>query len=330
MQTLNEHKTLMAHGGGARPVVLRRTFAFVAAVIAVSAAVMASPAGAAAPAATGTTIEAETSPYGTVLEVGSGAFAGYTVYGFTRNTPSACTTTIVTVMGQPLACAGPMTSHTADWPIVSTIGKPVAGKGVNKHLLGMVYRKDIKADQVTYGGKLLYLFDQKPNVFMGVNFIESVLPLPPNHGVWFAVSAKSGLPATGPMTITTQVQPGGGNVLAVQMFQGVGAGGIVVYTSSKDSKGHSKCTGACALVWPPVVTSSTVTGPAGSAKGTFGTITRSDGTHQITYNGHPLYLYDAEVAHLNPTTGQPLNPATTGSGNGIGGFHLVSVPASAG
>jgi predicted lipoprotein with Yx(FWY)xxD motif len=321
--------TLKAHGGAARHVLIRRTFALVAAVLAVSAAVMISPAGAAS-SATGTVLHAETSPYGTVLEVGSGAFAGYTVYQFTRNTPAACTTTVVTVMGQPLSCAGPMTSHTADWPIVSTVGKPVAGKGVNKHLLGSVYRKDIKADQVTYGGKLLYLFDQKPNVFQGVNFVETVLPLPPNHGIWFAVSAKNGLPATGPMTVTTQAQSGGASVLAVDMFQGVGAGAIVVYSSSKDTKGHSKCTGACALVWPPVLTSSTVSGPAGLSKGSFGTITRTDGTHQITYNGHPLYFYDAEVAHLNPTTGQPLNPATTGSGDGVGGFHLVSVPASAG
>ena len=163
-----------------------------------------------------------------------------------------------------------------------------------------------------------------------MNFIESVRPFPPNHGVWWAVSAKNGLPATGPMTIGTQTQPGGGTVLTVQMFQGVGAGPIVVYSSSKDTKGHSTCTGACALVWPPLVTSSTVTGPAGFAKGSFGTITRADGSHQITYKGHPLYLYDAEVPHLNPTTGQPLNPPTSGSGDGVGGFHLVSVPASAG
>jgi predicted lipoprotein with Yx(FWY)xxD motif len=313
-----------------RPIV-RSTIAGVAGVSALTAVLLASPAGATSPpTAPGIVMQAETSPYGTVLEVGSGPFAGYTVYEFTRNTPNACTTTVVTVMGQPLSCAGAMTDHTADWPIVSTVGKPVAGKGVNKHLLGTIYRKDIKADQVTYGGKLLYLFDNKPNVFQGVNFPETVLPLAPNHGVWFAVSAKNGLPATGPMTITSQAQPGGAKVLSVQMFQGVGAGGIVVYSSSKDTKGHSKCSGACALVWPPVLTSSTVTGPAGLAKGSLGAITRSDGTHQITYRGHPLYFYDAEVAHLDPTTGQPLNPATTGSGDGMAGFHLVSVPASAG
>jgi hypothetical protein len=45
--------------------------------------------------------------------------------------------------------------------------------------------------------------------------------------------AKNGRPATGPMTISTQTQPSGGTVLNVQMFQGVGPTGIVVYASKK-------------------------------------------------------------------------------------------------
>jgi predicted lipoprotein with Yx(FWY)xxD motif len=306
--------------------VFRCTLIGVAAISGLTGVLLASPAGAArAAASTGLVIQATSSPYGNVLEVGSGPFAGYTVYQFDRNTPKACTTTVVSVGGQPLTCAGPMTSHTTDWPIVSTVGRPVAGQGVNKHLLGMVYRKDLKADQVTYAGKLLYLFDMKPNMFTGVNFVETALPLPPWRGLWFAVAAKSGLPATGPMTVATQTQPGGGTLLAVEMFQGVGSTGIVVYTSRKDSAHHSTCTGSCALVWPPVLTSSTVSGTAGVAQSALGTITRSDGTHQITYKGHPLYFYDAEVPHVNPANGQPLNPATTGSGNGVGGFSLVSV-----
>lgn len=92
-----------------------------------------------------------------------------------------------------------------------------------------------------------------------------------------------------------------------------------------DPEGHSKCTDSCTLTWPPVLTSSTVSGGASIAKADLGTITRSDGTHQITYKGHPLYYYDAEVPHLDPATGNPLNPATTGNGNGVGGFSLVTV-----
>jgi predicted lipoprotein with Yx(FWY)xxD motif len=304
----------------------RCTAVLVAAVSALTGIVLVPPAAVAGAApATGTVIAATSSPYGTVLQVGSGQFAGYTVYQFDRNTPGACTTTVVSVGGHPVSCAGAMTDHAADWPIVSTVGKPIAGHEVDKHLLGTIYRKDIKAEQVTYAGKLLYLFDDKPNVFEGENFVETAQPLPPWHGLWWAVSAKNGQPATGPMTISTQTQPGGGTVLNVQMFQGVGATGIVVYTSKKDPKGHTKCTSSCALTWPPVLTSSTVSGGASIAKSDLGTITRSDGTHQITYKGHPLYYYDAEVPHLDPATGNPLNPATTGSGNGVGGFSLVTV-----
>ena len=144
----------------------------------------------------------------------------------------------------------PETDKTADWPALSTVGKPVAGPGVNKHLLGMVYRKDIGADQVTYNGKLLYMFDPAPGQYGGVNFMETVAPLPPWHGLWYLVSAKNGLPATGPVAISTQKQTDGSTVLTAAMFQGMaGPTGlpIVVYSYSKDSKNHSNCTGACAL-----------------------------------------------------------------------------------
>jgi predicted lipoprotein with Yx(FWY)xxD motif len=315
--------------------IARRTVTCVAVIAGLTGALMVSPAGAAkAAAATGTVIEAETSPYGTVLAVGSGRFAGYSVYELTRNKASACTTKLLTVFGQSLSCAGAETDMTAEWPAVTTMGKPVAGKGVHKSMLGTVYRKDIRADQVTYGGELLYLFDIKPNQFTGVNDLETVAPLPPWHGIWYLVSPKKGAPVTGPMTLTTQTQPTGGTVLAETMFQGNGPGPVVVYTYSHDTKNHSNCTGACALVWPPVLTSSTVQGTAGPSSHLIGGIRRADGTRQITYQGHPLYFYDAEVAQLDPKTMQPLNPPTTGSGNGVPGparhshFTLVTLSAS--
>ena len=251
--------------------------------------------------------------------VGSGQFSGYTLYDFDRNTPGGCTTTVVTVMKQPLSCTGAETDQTADWPALTTVGKPVAGPGVSKHLLGMVYRKDLGADQVTYAGQLLYLFDPKPGQFSGVNFMETVAPLAPWHGVWRLVSAKNGLPAVGPIAISTQKQSNGATVLTAAMFQGQGGLPIIVYSYSKDSKDHSNCTGTCALTWPPLLTTAPVQAGPGVSATSLGEITRADGTRQLTFDGKPLYLYSEEVPQLDPTTGNPLNPATLGTGNGLAG-----------
>ncbi len=110
--------------------------------------------------------------------VGSGQFAGYSLYAFDLNTPSACTTKVVMVGTMPLSCAGPETDKSADWPVLTTVGKPVAGPGVNKHLLGEVNRKDIGGEQVTYAGKLLYLFDMAPRPVHRGEFRRDGAPAP--------------------------------------------------------------------------------------------------------------------------------------------------------
>ena len=67
--------------------------------------------------------------------------------------------------------------------------------------------------------------------------------------------------------------------------------GRAVYVWAKDGNGMSACTGACTGAWPPVMASGTVTA-SGSAKASdLGSITRSDGTKQVTYDGHALYYY---------------------------------------
>ena len=67
--------------------------------------------------------------------------------------------------------------------------------------------------------------------------------------------------------------------------------GRAVYLWVKDSGGTSACSGACAGAWPPVTTTGSPTA-SGSAKASdLGTITRSDGTKQVTYDGHPLYYF---------------------------------------
>ena len=69
--------------------------------------------------------------------------------------------------------------------------------------------------------------------------------------------------------------------------------GLTLYWFAPDTSTTSKCTGSCATYWPPVKGPAT----AGSGvTGTLSTITRSDGTTQATYDGHPLYTYAADTA----------------------------------
>jgi predicted lipoprotein with Yx(FWY)xxD motif len=67
---------------------------------------------------------------------------------------------------------------------------------------------------------------------------------------------------------------------------------LTVYLFEADKGKTSSCTGSCAAVWPPVTGPSQVGGQALAAD--LGTITRADGTTQVTYNGHPLYLYSTD------------------------------------
>ena len=71
------------------------------------------------------------------------------------------------------------------------------------------------------------------------------------------------------------------------------AKGFTLYSFAPDTATKSNCNGACATYWPPVQ------GPAAACLGVTGTlttITRSDGSMQAAYDGHPLYTYVADTA----------------------------------
>ena len=71
------------------------------------------------------------------------------------------------------------------------------------------------------------------------------------------------------------------------------AKGFTLYSFAPDTATASKCYGSCAAYWPPV----TGTTAAGSGlPGKVGTIRRTDGSLQLTYNGHPLYAYIGDSA----------------------------------
>jgi predicted lipoprotein with Yx(FWY)xxD motif len=85
-------------------------------------------------------------------------------------------------------------------------------------------------------------------------------------------------------TVITTATSSAGTVLA-------SGTGKAVYLWAKDTGDMSNCTGACAGAWPPVTTTGTATATGGAKASDIGTITRSDGTKQVTYDGHPLYYF---------------------------------------
>jgi predicted lipoprotein with Yx(FWY)xxD motif len=270
---------------------------------------------------TGTVITTAEGAFGTMLVVGSGKYAGYTLYFISSDQPGtfACTATIVkSLPGGPGSCTGPSNDQKAEWPAITTDGAPIAGAGVDGKLLGSVNRTGI-GDQVTYAGHPLYLFDQGPGQLTGEGWDEPSLP--PWHGVWWLM-APSGvaLPWTGTLTTTTLNHK---TVLAVLMLTGIGWEPFPVYSYSSDTSSTSKCTGSCAAAWPPLLDQGTPSVLSSLSASSVSTIDRSDGTGQLSYHGKPLYLYSLE--NIVP---EGMGYAATGSGNGLkvagGTFSLVA------
>jgi predicted lipoprotein with Yx(FWY)xxD motif len=85
--------------------------------------------------------------------------------------------------------------------------------------------------------------------------------------------------------------------------------GATLYRFMPDGTGKSTCTGSCASTWPPVTvpagTTQVVAG-TGISTGELGTITRSDGSLQVTFKGMPLYRYSGDTK-AGDATGQGLN-----------------------
>lgn len=82
-----------------------------------------------------------------------------------------------------------------------------------------------------------------------------------------------------------------------------GANGRALYLWVPDKNGKSVCSGACAKVWPPLITTGTPKVSGGVEASKLGTFTRSDGSKQVTYAGHPLYYYITDKS-AGSTTGE--------------------------
>jgi predicted lipoprotein with Yx(FWY)xxD motif len=101
-----------------------------------------------------------------------------------------------------------------------------------------------------------------------------------------ASSPSSSAGASGGTVIKT-ASTSAGNVLT-------NGSGRAVYLWVKDTGDMSNCNGACAGAWPPVTTTGAATASGAAKASDLGTITRSDGSKQVTYDGHPLYYFSGD------------------------------------
>jgi len=104
-------------------------------------------------------------------------------------------------------------------------------------------------------------------------------------------TATGGVPVTGEATVNISESAEVGSFL-------VDGDGSALYTFMNDTpdSGTSACTGECAEDWPPLVSQGEPVAGEGVDETLLGTITRDDGTIQVTYNGRPLYRFEGDTA----------------------------------
>jgi predicted lipoprotein with Yx(FWY)xxD motif len=116
--------------------------------------------------------------------------------------------------------------------------------------------------------------------------------------------------------------------------------GQTLYVFASDAGGTSACYGDCATTWPALTTTGAPKAGAGLMAGALGTIARTDGSTQVTVDGHPVYTFSGDTApgdtngegfgglwFVASPTGTPLKPggttngSTGGNANGGGNTH---------
>lgn len=109
----------------------------------------------------------------------------------------------------------------------------------------------------------------------------------------------------------------------------VSSKGLTLYLFKKDTGTQSTCTGPCATNWPPLRASGKPLAGSGLSTSKVATTTRSDGKAQVTYNGHPLYLFEGDSAP-GQTNGEGISAfgaawfAVSPAGNQVNGAASAS------
>jgi predicted lipoprotein with Yx(FWY)xxD motif len=86
----------------------------------------------------------------------------------------------------------------------------------------------------------------------------------------------------------------------------VNGSGRTLYAFAADRTTSSACYGSCASLWPPLTVTGSPKGGTQLDASLLGTAKRTDGTTQVTYNGHPLYRYAGD-SKPGDTTGQAIS-----------------------
>jgi predicted lipoprotein with Yx(FWY)xxD motif len=81
------------------------------------------------------------------------------------------------------------------------------------------------------------------------------------------------------------------------------ASGKSLYLYTPDTSSTSTCYGPCIAFWPALLTTGAPMAGTGATASMLGTSPRTDGTTQVTYNGHPLYYFKGDKA-AGDTSGQ--------------------------
>ena len=111
------------------------------------------------------------------------------------------------------------------------------------------------------------------------------------------------------LALAGQTQKGRTKVVVARSALGrilVDSKGITLYDFVQDKGTTSTCYGACAALWPPLLTTGKPIAGTGVRASLLGTTKRKGGKLEVTYGGHPLYYF---VTDRKPgqTTGQGIN-----------------------
>jgi len=163
----------------------------------------------------------------------------------------------------------------------------------------------IRRTRFPLGSRKLLLFAPAAGITMlvaacgGVTYGATTTPAAPGGADYGGGSyGSSGSPGTTAATSVAVRASGLGSILT-------DGGGRTVYLFEKDSGNTSACDSSCASVWPPLLADGGVHAGSGASGGLLATVTRADGTKQVSYNGHPLYYYVGDHAP-GDTSGQNL------------------------